>query len=119
MDLKDYLTNEKIRKKFGNQFDLVNYAIKLAENMIISGRDPRVKTESQNRSLQVLAEILQGKDHLDDLLAIPPAAPAAPQILIIDEIDDDEDDEDDEDEVKEKPSKSKATAKKTKKTAAK
>lgn len=68
MDLKDYLTNEKIRKKFGNQFDLVNYAIKLAENMIITGRDPRVKTESQNRSLQVLTEILNGKDHLDDLL---------------------------------------------------
>lgn len=67
MDLKDYLTNEKIRKKFGNQFDLVNYAIKLAENMILTGRDPRVKTDSQNRSLQVLTEILNGKDHLDDL----------------------------------------------------
>lgn len=67
MDIKDYLTNEKIRKRFHNQFDLVNYAIKLAENMIISGRDPRVKTDSQNRSLQVLTEILHGKDHLDDL----------------------------------------------------
>ena len=31
---KDPLTNEKIIKKFESQFDLVNYAIRLAENMI-------------------------------------------------------------------------------------
>lgn len=67
MDLKECLTNEKIRKKFVNQFELVNYAIKLAENMILSGRDPRVKIDSQNRALQVLSEILNNKDKFDDI----------------------------------------------------
>lgn len=68
MEKKEYLTTEKIRQKFGNQFDLVNYAIKLAENMILTGRDPRIKTDSQNRSLQVLGEILSGKDRLDEIV---------------------------------------------------
>jgi len=67
---KNALTNEKISRKFNNQFDLVNYAIKLAENMIKSGRDPRVKIDSQNRALQVLAEISEDKDRFDEL-AIP------------------------------------------------
>lgn len=67
MDLKEYLTNEKIAKKFTSQFELVNYAIKLAENMIVTGRDPRVRTNTQNRSLQVLCEILNNKDRLDEI----------------------------------------------------
>ena len=29
MELKERLTNEEISKKFNNQFDLVNYAIKV------------------------------------------------------------------------------------------
>lgn len=70
MDLKECLTNEKIVKKFTSQFELVNYAIKLAENMIISGREPRVKTATQNKSLQVLSEILNNKDKIDDLNTI-------------------------------------------------
>lgn len=68
MDLKEYLTNEKITKKFTSQFELVNYAIRLAENMIVTGRDPRVRTNTQNRSLQVLSEILNNKDHLDEVI---------------------------------------------------
>ncbi|MEI8365665.1 MAG: hypothetical protein WCF65_04520 [Parachlamydiaceae bacterium] len=71
MDIKECLTNEKIRKKFVNQFDLVNYAIRLAENMIITGRDPRVKIDSQNRALQVLSEILNNKDKFDDVFVEP------------------------------------------------
>jgi DNA-directed RNA polymerase subunit omega len=66
---KHALTNEKISRKFNNQFDLVNYAIKLAENMIKSGRDPRVKIDSQNRALQVMAEISEDKDRFDELVA--------------------------------------------------
>ncbi|MBS4168770.1 hypothetical protein [Parachlamydia sp. AcF125] len=65
---KSSLTNEKISRKFGNQFDLVNYAIKLAENMIKTGRDARVRTESQNRALQVLAEIAENKDRFDEIV---------------------------------------------------
>ena len=68
MDLKECLTNEKIRKKFNSQFELVNYAIRLAENMIKSGREPRVKTDSKNRALQILSEILNNKDRFDDII---------------------------------------------------
>jgi DNA-directed RNA polymerase subunit omega len=68
---KESLTNEKIRTKFTSQFELVSYAIKLAENMIKTGRGSRVKTDSQNRALQILAEIASGKDVFDD---IPEAA---------------------------------------------
>lgn len=67
MEFKTPLTNEKIRKKFKSQFDLVNYAIKLAENMIRTGRDCRVKTDSQSRALQVLSEIMQDKDQFDEI----------------------------------------------------
>lgn len=65
---KGPLTNEKICKKFKSQFDLVNYAIKLAENMIKSGRDCRVKIDSQNRALQVMSEIIQDKDYFDEII---------------------------------------------------
>lgn len=62
------LTNEKLSKKFVNQFDLVNYAISLADNMIKSGRGPRVKVEVDNPVIQVLAEIDQGKDYLEEIV---------------------------------------------------
>ena len=48
---RDPLTNEKIIQKFESQFDLVNYAIRLAENMIHSGRDARVKLDCENREV--------------------------------------------------------------------
>src|SRR5690349_5162878 len=67
MDLKDFLTNEKLAKKFKSQFELVNYAIKLAENMIRTGRDTRVKTDLQNRAMQILAEIANNKDQFDEI----------------------------------------------------
>lgn len=70
MEYKDQLTNEKIRKKFASQFDLVNYAIRLAENMIQTGRDPRVKIDSHNRSMQVLTEITSDKDRFDEIIVI-------------------------------------------------
>lgn len=63
-----HLTNETIRKKFTSQFELVNYAIRLAENMIRSGREPRIKIDTQNRAMQVLAEIVGGKDQFEELL---------------------------------------------------
>lgn len=66
--MEDQLTNEKLRNKFTNQFELVSYAIKLAANMIKSGRAPRVKTETQNVSMNVLAEIAVGKDHLEEIV---------------------------------------------------
>ena len=67
MEGKKFLTNEKISKKFNSQFELVNYAIKLAENMILSGREGRVRTDSQNHALQVIAEIIYNKDQFEEL----------------------------------------------------
>lgn len=62
------LTTEKIKQKFKSQFELVSYAIRLAENMIRSGREPRVKTDIQNKAIQVLAEIACGKDQFDEIV---------------------------------------------------
>jgi hypothetical protein len=61
------LTNEKLSRRFKSQFELVNYAIKLAENMIKTGRDPRIKTDIKNRAYQILQEITAGVDYIDDL----------------------------------------------------
>lgn len=61
------LTTEQIKIKFKSQFDLVNYAIRLAENMIKTGRDTRVRSGEQNRAMQILAEIAQGVDQFDDI----------------------------------------------------
>ncbi len=67
MEKKSQLTNEDVTKKFKSSFELVNYAIKLAENMIRTGRNSRVKSDVQNRAMLILEEIQQGKDHFDDL----------------------------------------------------
>lgn len=67
MDYK--YTNESLRKKFKSQFELVRYAISLAENMIITGREPRIKTDLQNRAMQVLAEIGAGKDQFEPVIS--------------------------------------------------
>lgn len=66
--MEEHLTNQQISKKFTNQFDLVNYAILLCENMIKSGRAPRVKVDVDNPVVQILAEIEAGKDRLDDIV---------------------------------------------------
>lgn len=66
-DPQAFLTNEKVSKRFKSQFELVNYAIRLAANVIKTGRDPRVRTESQNRALQALAEIVADVDHIDEI----------------------------------------------------
>lgn len=67
MDQKDALTNEKLNKKFKSQFDLVEHAIRLVDNMVKSGRSPRIKLDIQNPAVIVLEEIVQGRDALVDL----------------------------------------------------
>lgn len=64
----DQITNEELRKRFKNQFELVNYAIKIAENLITTGRAPRVEVDIQNPVIQALKEISSGKDLLDSVL---------------------------------------------------
>jgi hypothetical protein len=72
MDSKEYLTNEQISKRFSkNQFDLVNYAIKLAENAIKAGREPVLKLDSQNMASLILAEIATNQDKFVELIPVP------------------------------------------------
>ncbi|NGX43290.1 MAG: hypothetical protein K940chlam7_01585 [Chlamydiae bacterium] len=66
MELKEHYTNEELCSKFDNQFNLVNYAIGLVGEMIRTGREPRVKSETENPALLVLEEILAGKDKLEE-----------------------------------------------------
>lgn len=61
------LTNEELAKKFKSNFELVSYAIRLADNMIKTGRDARVKSDVQNRAMLVLEEINAGKDQFDQI----------------------------------------------------
>lgn len=67
MEQKDALTNEKLNKKFKSQFDLVEHAIRLVDNMVKSGRSPRIKLDIQNPAVIALEEIVQGRDALVDL----------------------------------------------------
>lgn len=65
---KVHLTNEQIKKKFKSSFELVNYAIELAEEMIVSGREPRIRTDNmQNKAMLILDEIYAGRDRLEDI----------------------------------------------------
>lgn len=57
VEYEESLTNEQLLTRFKNQFELVRYAMQLAENAIKSGRDLNVDTDSQNVAFQVLAEI--------------------------------------------------------------
>lgn len=69
MENKDHITNETLGDKFKSQFDLVNYAIRLADNFIKSGRPPRIiKLEVQNPAALILEEIRQGKDQFENIL---------------------------------------------------
>jgi hypothetical protein len=76
---KIHLTNEEMKGKFKSSFELVNYAIKLAENMIKSGRDARVKSDIQNRAMLILEEIHEGKDVFDELKTTSSSTPSENQ----------------------------------------
>jgi DNA-directed RNA polymerase subunit K/omega len=66
---KNY-TNDQLLQKFGSQFELVNYAIKLAENLIKSGRPPRITIDSENPALLVIAEIACSKDQFEEIIEV-------------------------------------------------
>lgn len=73
-DFKETLTNEQLLKRFKNQFELVRYAISLAENTVQSGREPDVYTDSQNVAFMILAEIAANKEQFAEI----PQAPEVP-----------------------------------------
>lgn len=67
MERHESLTNEKLSKKFVSQFDLVNFAIHVAKDMIKSGRETRARKDIQNRAQQILEEIEEDKVLLEDI----------------------------------------------------
>lgn len=93
MELRDRLTNEDLSKKFRSQFELVSYAIKLAENIILTGRQPRSRTDIQNSAVQILDEISTGKDRMEEQDFDFPEEPVieSVEMLIIEDEDEDED----------------------------
>jgi hypothetical protein len=64
---RDTLTNEHLKKQFTSSFELVNYAISQAKDMIKSDRPCRVSTPINNRAFQILLEIGDNKDHYQDI----------------------------------------------------
>lgn len=67
IDYKDQLTNEQLLKRFKNQFELVRYAIQLAENTIRSGREPEMLGDSQNVAYNILGEIAHHREQFIEL----------------------------------------------------
>ncbi len=67
MEQKKNLTNEKMGEKFKSQFELVDHAIKVVNNLVKSGRAPRIKIEIQNPAVIALEEINQGRDVFEDI----------------------------------------------------
>ncbi len=62
MEKKDNFTNEYLRKKFVNQFDMVNAAIHRAEDLIKRGDAPHLSSDSQNIALHVIKMIEKESD---------------------------------------------------------
>ena len=62
------LTNEKKYKKFKSQFDLVNFAINLAESKIRSGKEAEDTLDGQNITLDILSEIDIQEDSMKEIL---------------------------------------------------
>lgn len=96
MKFEENLTNEVLTKRFANQFELVRYAITRVRNAIVSGREPQVRSETQNLSAKVLMEIGLGVDQYDDF---EDEEEEEEEIIVVKEkaINFDDEDEDDDD----------------------
>lgn len=99
MKYEENLTNESLTKRFNNQFELVRYAISRARNAILSGRDPQVKSETQNLSAKVLVEIGLGIDLYEEVDSHEEEEEVKEPLPTKKEIIDFDDDDDDEEEV--------------------
>lgn len=73
MEKKSFITNEELKGIFKDklhstsQFDLVNYAIRLAEKAIAAGSAADPQTQDQSLAIQVLDKMLAGRDLLVDV----------------------------------------------------
>ena len=59
---REYLTTEHLKNRCTSSFELVNYAIAQAQEMIKSDRPCHVTTPIHNRAYQILLEITERKD---------------------------------------------------------
>ena len=57
----DRLTNESLLKRFKSQFDLVRYAIGIATDVTLSGRESG-KFHSHNLASDILTDIAAGRE---------------------------------------------------------
>ena len=69
MGVKEKLTTELLKKRFSDRgaFDLVNYAIDVARNMVLTGRETTVSTDVMNQAYQVLEEIASNREHFAEM----------------------------------------------------
>lgn len=65
-DYRECLTNERLLKRFSSQFELVRYAIKIAEEKVHSGHEEDF-FNSGNTAYEILAEIADGRIQLKDI----------------------------------------------------
>ena len=62
---RNTLTSEWLKRRFSSQFDLVNHAIKLAEDAVLRG-NPVLKNDSKNNvAMQILDLIDSGHTSLE------------------------------------------------------
>ena len=77
MYLKNRLTNEPLRKKEQSSYELVNYAIRLAKNMLEVERESHISAPGIiNPAYLILEEIIQGKDAFEEPRPKEALAPA-------------------------------------------
>ncbi len=95
---KGTLTTEALGKRFNNSFELVNYSIKFARDLIMSGHTLKIDCDAKNVAHQVLQAVGSGKLLAD--LSVPKQV-AAPVEEVVEEFEVEEEEEefDDEEEV--------------------
>lgn len=62
-------TNERLSKKFKSSFELVNYAIHLAEDRIRAGRDIH-EVNNENLVISVVKDLVSGKEILVPIVVV-------------------------------------------------
>lgn len=62
-------TNEKLSKRFKSNFELVNYAIHLAEDRIRAGRDAH-EISNENLVISVVKDLVTGKEILVPVMVV-------------------------------------------------
>ena len=66
--LKDYLTTEPLRNHFNSGYDLVNYSIQVAKEMINKGLHlDEMSPDIKNTAYLILDRVVTGDENLEEL----------------------------------------------------